>query len=246
MASSTQLALHIADTPKELAHVAADIIVDLCHTAINEQGKFSLALSGGSTPSNLFNLLATPEYSPKIPWEKVLVYWVDERCVAPDHPESNYRVARTELLQKVEATKFYRMKGELPPADAAMAYETLLKQHFDLAEGELPRFDCILLGMGSDGHVASLFPEEDGPLINNRLVVDQYVRKLKSARLTLTLPVINNARACVFMVQGAQKHSVLAKALDILATPELPAHMVHPTNGQLIWVIDEAARKGQE
>ncbi len=244
MPTSTQLSLHVAETPAVLARLAADLIIERCKEAIHRRGNFKIALSGGSTPTSLFRLLATPEYEKCLPWEKVLFYWVDERCVDPDHEDSNYRVARDELLHKVAATKFYRMRGELDPTEAAMGYESLLRQHFDLAPGELPRFDCILLGMGADGHTASLFPEEEGINITDRLVIDQHIAKLKSDRLTLTLPVLNNARCCIFMIQGAEKHEVLAKALNILGSPDLPAQKVKPVDGELIWVVDESARRG--
>lgn len=244
MPKSTLLALHVTESPESLATLTADLLVEKCHNAITARGNFSLTLSGGKTPRQLFNLLATPKYSKQIPWEKVSVYWVDERCVDPDHENSNYRVARDELLHKVEATKFYRMRGEQPPEEAAKAYETLLQEHFSLHPGEFPRFDLILLGMGDDGHIASLFPEEDGIHIQDKIVIDQYVHKLNSARLSLTLPVLNNARCCLFMVQGKEKHPVVSKALNILATPELPAQKVRPEKGELIWVIDESARQG--
>ncbi|UZP68705.1 6-phosphogluconolactonase [Desulfovibrio mangrovi] len=244
MPTSTQLSLHVAENPETLARLAAKLVIERCQKAIAERGTFTIALSGGKTPTLLFQLLATPEFQKSLPWEKVLFYWVDERCVDPDHSDSNYRVARDELLQKVEATKFYRMRGELDPEEAAQAYERLLRQHFELGAGELPRFDCILLGMGADGHVASLFPEEEGINIKDRLVIDQRISKLKSDRLTLTLPVLNNARCCIFMVQGKEKHEVLAKALNILGSPDLPAQKVKPVNGELIWVVDEDARQG--
>ncbi len=246
MRSSTHLSLHVTPTPEALAQVTAQLLVDQCTQSIAERGHFTLALSGGSTPRALFHLLASEPYRSTIPWEKVEFYWVDERCVDPDSPESNYRVARDELLHMVSATKFYRIKGELDPAEAAQAYDHLLRQHFELGSGELPRFDCALLGMGEDGHIASLFPGEDGLDITDRLVIDQRVRALKSDRISLTLPVLNNARCCLFMVQGARKHAALSKALDLLATPELPAQRIRPTNGALIWVIDDAARTGKE
>lgn len=244
MPTSTQLSLHVAETPESMARLAAELLIERCKRAIDDHGTFSVALSGGRTPTLLFRLLSSPEFQNCMPWEKVLFYWVDERCVDPDHPDSNYRVARDELLHKVEATKFYRMRGELDPEEAAQTYERLLRQHFELGPDDLPRFDCILLGMGEDGHVASLFPEEEGINIKDRLVVDQHIRKLKSDRLTLTLPVLNNARCCIFMVQGREKHAVLAKALNLLGSPDLPAQRVKPTNGELIWVVDEQARRG--
>jgi 6-phosphogluconolactonase len=203
-----------------------------------------VALSGGSTPIPLFRLLAGRDWAERLPWEKIHLYWVDERCVGPEHADSNYGMARRELLSQVPATRYYRMKGEATPESAAQSYENLLREHFRLGPGELPKFDFILLGMGGDGHTGSLFSGSPGLLEKKRLVIDQYVPELKADRLTLTLPVLNNARCCLFLVNGAEKHAVLAKALDLLATPSLPAQMVRPGFGDLIWIVDEQAALG--
>lgn len=242
---SIHLSLHIHKDPSAMAERAAHLLAELCEQAIAERGIFNIALSGGSTPVPLFRLISSPDWAERLPWEKIAVYWVDERCVGPENPQSNYGVARRDLLSHVQATRFYRMKGELDPVDAARAYEDLLRDHFRLLPGEFPRFDCVLLGMGSDGHTASLFPGEPGLYEGDRLVVDQYVRSLKTDRLTMTLPVLNNARYCMFLVSGAEKHEVLSRALNLLAEPSLPAQLVRPPLGELVWIVDEAAALGK-
>ncbi|OBQ57481.1 6-phosphogluconolactonase [Halodesulfovibrio spirochaetisodalis] len=243
MTKTIDLSLSVTDSPKQLAHHAAQLFIERCRDAIEKRGEYNVALSGGHTPKLFFETLAA-NFGSEIPWEKVNFYWVDERCVGPDDEQSNYRLAKEELLHKVAATHFYRMKGEVNSQDAADEYESLLRRHFKLGAGQLPRFDFILLGMGPDGHTASLFPGYDGIEITNRLVTDQYIREMESWRITLTLPVLNNARACVFLIQGKEKHSVLAKALDLLGERNLPAQRVQPANGKLYWIVDQGAFAG--
>ena len=227
-----------------MAERAAHLFAGYCEEAVAERGVFTVALSGGYSPIPLFRLLADKDWADRLPWEKMHIYWVDERCVGPDHADSNYGMARRELLSRVPATRYYRMKGEEAPERAAKAYEDMLRDHFRLAPGEIPRFDFILLGMGDDGHTGSLFAGSPG-LSEQRLVIDQYVPERKADRLTLTLSVLNNARCCLFLVNGAEKHGVLAKALDLLAKPCLPAQMVRP-GGDLIWIVDEQAASGEK
>lgn len=244
MTKTIDLTLSVTESPQNLARHAATIFVDRCHDAIEKRGEYNVAISGGHTPKLFFEVLASSQFCADIPWEKVNFYWVDERCVGPDDEQSNYRLAREELLHKVSATHFYRMKGEINSQEAADEYESLLRRHFQLGEGEVPRFDFILLGMGPDGHTASLFPGYDGIEITSRLVTDQYIREMEAWRITLTLPVLNNARACVFLIQGKEKHGVLAKALDLLGERTLPAQRVQPDKGRLYWVVDQDAYNG--
>ena len=244
MTKTIDLSLTVTDSPTKLAEHAAQLFVEQCHEAITKRGTANVALSGGRTPKLFFETLASERFCADIPWEKVNFYWVDERGVSPDDEQSNYRLAREELLHKVAATHFYRMKGEISTDQAADQYESLLRQHFELAEGELPRFDFILLGMGPDGHTASLFPGYDGIEIKDRLVIDQYNREMGSWRISLTLPVLNNARACVFLIQGKEKHDVLVQALNLLGDRTLPAQQVQPSRGKLYWIVDEAAYNG--
>lgn len=229
-----------------MAERAAHIFAQACEESIAERGIFRVAISGGTTPTPLFRLLSRRDWADRLPWQDIAFYWVDERCVGPDHPESNYGMARRELLGNVPATHYYRMRGDENAEEAALKYEELLKRDFNLKGNELPRFDFMLLGMGADGHTGSIFP--NSPILSEkkRLVSDVYVPELKADRITLTLPVINNSRRCMFMVSGADKHKTLARVLDLLDEPTLPAQKVRPQAGDLIWIVDQAAARGED
>ena len=242
---SINLSLHVHKNPAAMAERAAHIFTAACEEAVAERGVFQVALSGGHTPGPFLRLLAQPDWAIRLPWDKINIFWVDERCVGPDDPQSNYGLARRELLAHVPATHYYRMRGDIEPEEAAANYENLLREEFALGPGELPRFDFMLLGMGADGHTGSIFPNSPVLAEKKRLVADVYVPERKADRLTLTLPVLNNARLCMFMVNGAEKHGVLARALDLLKEPELPAQLVKPHFGDLVWIVDEAAATGQ-
>ena len=246
--------LHVHRDVGELARHAARLLADTCRTAVAGRGVFRMAVSGGSTPVHLFRLLASQEWATTLPWDRMAIFWVDERCVAPDDPQSNFGMTRRELLEHLPngpATVWHaRMEGELEPAVAAARYEELLRREFGLATGDLPRFDLILLGMGPDGHTASLFPGTTALDEQTRLVTSLYVPKLQSYRLSLTFPVLNNARCCCFMVAGADKHAALSRVCDLpdATGPQddtLPAQRVRPTDGELLWLVDEAAAQGQ-
>lgn len=241
---SIHLSLHIHKNPAAMAERAAHIFAEECEHAVNERGIFRVALSGGQTPIPLFRLLAKSDWADRLPWDKINIFWVDERSVGPDHPESNYGMARRELLSHVPATHFFRMRGDSDAVEEANRYEKLIREEFKLSGNELPRFDFMLLGMGADGHTASIFPKS--PLIEEkkRLVADVYVPELKSDRISLTLPVINHSRMCMFMVEGSEKHRALSEVLNLLTEPTLPAQLVRPGAGELIWIVDEAAAKG--
>lgn len=241
---SIHLSLHIHKNPEAMAERAAHIFAAACEEAISERGVFRAAISGGQTPIPLFRLLARSDWAERLPWDKMTFFWVDERGVGPDHPDSNYGMARRELLSHVPATHFYRMRGDEDAIEEANRYEKLLRQDFNLNPGELPRFDFMLLGMGADGHIASIFP--NSPLLaeKKRLVADVYVPERKADRITLTLPVINNSRLCMFMVEGKDKHLALSSALNLLTEPRLPAQLVRPVVGDLVWIVDEAAARG--
>lgn len=244
MIRSTHLSLLVTESPRAMALKAAEHIESRCKEALGKRGHFTLAISGGKTPIELFRLLSTPEWVKRIAWEKTSLYWVDEHCVPTDSPESNYGMARAELLGHIPLTRFYRIKGEDDPVQAADQYERFLREHFELAEGEFPRFDCILLGVGDDGHIGSIFPGYTAATEKKRLVVDQYLHSLKSSRVTMTLPVLNNSRSCIFMASGKEKHPILSISLNLMSDPTLPAQMVRPSKGQLCWIIDEAAYRG--
>lgn len=231
-----------------VAECAAGLLAARCAEAVAKRGVFTLALSGGSTPLALFRLLRTDAWKARIDWAHTRVFWVDERCVAPDDPASNYGVANRELLAHVPAAEIYPMDGEIDPGESAVAYEEVLREHVPAEEGG-PRLDCALLGMGDDGHIASLFPRspllEPDALGSGRLTGAAVARHLEprpeSRRITLSLPMINASRCCLFLATGEGKRTRLRQALDVLAPAELPVQRVRPEDGELIWVADGAA-----
>jgi 6-phosphogluconolactonase len=234
-------------TPQELFEAAAEEVVRAANQAVAQRGRFTLALSGGSTPKNLYTLLATNART-SLPWDRTYFFWSDERHVPPSDPESNYRMAEEAMLSKVPvaASNVFRVPTENPDAAAAAeAYEQTLRKFFTVEAGQLPRFDLILLGMGPDGHTASLFPETAALRERSRLVVANWVEKLKTSRITFTLPLLNAARCVAFLVSGTDKASVLHEVLEGNAPGEqYPAKLVHPADGKLIWFLDRAAASG--
>jgi 6-phosphogluconolactonase len=234
-------------TPEALGEAAAREFLIRARAAIAARGRYSVALSGGSTPRQLYRALA--ERGPgEIPWPAIHLFWGDERAVPPDHPQSNYRAARAELLSKVPvpAANVHRLRGEETPERAAALYEEELRRFFGFAAGSegghFPRFDLILLGMGDDGHTASLFPHSPALDEGERWVVANPVPALATTRLTLTLPVLNAAACVLFLVAGTGKAATLAEVLEGQARPrELPAQAVRPVDGELIWMLDQAA-----
>jgi 6-phosphogluconolactonase len=234
--------IRILDTPSELFQAAAEEFEKLANTAVQTRGKFIVALSGGSTPRGMFKLLAGDKFA-SLPWSKFYFFWGDERHVPPDHPDSNYRMAYEALLSKVPVPKenVFRVSTENKDADAAArAYEETLKGFFKLRPGEVPRFDLILLGMGPDGHTASLFPDSVALHEDERLVVANWVEKFKTFRITFTYPVINNAACVTFLVAGEDKAPALHEVLEN-KNSGLPAQRVRPSNGRLIWLVDRPA-----
>jgi 6-phosphogluconolactonase len=228
----------------DLAQQAAAEFVRLAQLAIREKGRFAVALSGGSTPAALYSLLATPAFSPQIPWRQVHLFWGDERCVPPHHPESNYRMVREALLSKIQipGANVHRMAGEKEPQVAAAKYEEELTDFFQLAPGAFPRFDLILLGLGEDGHTASLFPGTDVLEERKRFVAANYVAKLNAYRLTLTSPVLNHGGVVMFLIAGASKAPIVKEILrDDEQAAGFPATQVQPIDGRLVWLITEDA-----
>jgi 6-phosphogluconolactonase len=234
-------------TPQELFEAAAEEVVRAANQAVAQRGRFTLSLSGGSTPKNLYTLLATNART-SLPWDRTYFFWSDERHVPPSDPESNYRMAEEAMLSKVPvaASNVFRVPTENPDAAAAAeAYEQTLRKFFTVEAGQLPRFDLILLGMGPDGHTASLFPETAALRERSRLVVANWVEKLKTSRITFTLPLLNAARCVAFLVSGTDKASVLHEVLEGNAPGEqYPAKLVRPADGKLIWFLDRAAASG--
>jgi 6-phosphogluconolactonase len=224
-----------------LARAAAGHFVALSAQAVSAHGRFAVALSGGSTPKTMYSLLATPEFAARLDWTRVHIFWGDERCVPPEHPDSNYRMAREALLDHVPipAGNVYRIHGELEPAEAADDYERTLQAFFTHRQ---PRFDLILLGMGDDGHTASLFPGTAAIHEQTRWVVAHYVEKLRTWRVTLTPVVINAAANVTFVVAGAGKAECLSQVLTGPYQPDvLPAQIVRPADGHLLWLLDADA-----
>ena len=228
----------------DLNRRAAEEFIRLTGRSVQSAGRFAVALSGGSTPRGLYELLASDSYRGRIPWPKVHFFWGDERCVAPDHPESNYRMAREALLAgiSIPAENVHRMAGEKEPAAAAGEYENELKKFFHLAGGALPRFDLILLGLGEEGHTASLFPGSAALAESKCMVMAHYVEKLKAHRLTLTLPVLNHGAEVVFLVSGSNKAKIVKEALaGDGAAAVLPAARVRPSSGRVTWMLTQDA-----
>jgi 6-phosphogluconolactonase len=224
----------------DLSERAAEEFVRLARQAIQLAGRFTVALSGGSTPKALYARLALPGYAERILWDRVHLFWGDERCVPPDHPESNYRMVQDSFLSNIQipAENLHRMAGEKEPKVAAAEYEAQLKRFFKLTDGALPRFDLILLGLGDDGHTASLFPGSAALNDEKHLVVADYVEKLKSMRLTLTLPVLNEGAEVVFLVAGASKAAIVKELFSEKASAAIfPASKIQPRIGNLIWMI---------
>lgn len=238
----TQPEIRILKTATDLFEAAAAEFAAQASAAVRAVGRFSVALSGGSTPRTLYSLLAT---KPNIPWDKIYIFWGDERHVPPDQPESNYRMANQALLSKVPvpAGNVFRVRAEEKDASAAaLQYERTLKDFFHLAPGEFPRFDLILLGVGPDGHTASLFPGTSALSETRRLVVANWVPKFNIDRITFTFPVLNAAACVMFLLSGADKAATLHEVLENKSA-DLPSQKVSPTNGKLIWLVDEPAAR---
>lgn len=220
---------------------AADWFVIWSNKAIAERGIFTVALSGGSTPRKLYELLASGEYQAQIDFTKVHFFFGDERNVQPDSDDSNYKMAHDALFSKINAPNVYRVKGELAAIDAANDYEQILRDFF---QNETPHFDLILLGLGTDGHTASLFP--DSPALDEqvRFFTENWVEKFGAYRLTLTLPAINNARTILFIVTGADKAQIVTQIMQSEPSEiKFPARRINPIDGKLIWLLDVEAFK---
>lgn len=224
-----------------VAREAAGHFVRLARQGTESRGRFSVALSGGSTPAVLYQLLAEKPYRDQITWEAVHLFWGDERCVPPGDPDSNYRLANEALVSHVPipTDNVHRMPGELEPEAAARAYVRDLEDYFC---GPRPRFDLVLLGLGNDGHTASLFPESSALREAERMVVavEAHYRDRPAHRVTLTLPAINSARQVLFLVAGSAKAEILRAVLEG-PVGRLPAQEIRPTAGQLTWLVDAAA-----
>ena len=242
MPSPTPPDLHVYEDPEAVARAVARRFVELAREAVESHGRFAVALAGGSTPKRVYELLATEEFSGQVRWERVHLFFGDERAVPPEHPESNFRMARSALLSRVPipSDNVRRMRGEGDAEDAALAYEGELRAFF--ADAPWPRFDLVLLGIGDDGHTASLFPHTPALRELTRWAVANPVEKLKTVRLTLTAPAINHAAHVLFIVTGAAKRERLQEVIAGPPDPErLPAQLIRPVRGTLEWFLDRAA-----
>jgi 6-phosphogluconolactonase len=238
----------VAADAEALCRAAAGVFQRASADALAARGVFTVALSGGSTPRGLYSLLASDEaFRSAIAWDCGEFFWSDERHVPPDHPESNYRMAEEALLSRVpvKANRIHRVRAELPdPSVAAIAYEVDIRRTFD-SYGEIPHFDLILLGLGADGHTASLFPGTPALAERSRLVTANRVETLGVDRITMTYPLLNAARLVMFVAAGTEKAAAVKAVLrPDPGTPELPARLVQPGDGQVMWVLDGAAAGG--
>jgi 6-phosphogluconolactonase len=240
MASEPQV--RVFGSPQELFRASAEKFCAVGAGAIQTHGKFSVALSGGSTPRGLHQELVT-DFSSKLAWHKVFFFWGDERHVPPDSSDSNYRMAKETLLSKlpIPAENIFRIPSELADAkEAAKKYEQTLEKFFRPDQNSFPRFDFILLGMGPDGHTASLFPGTAALEEKDRFVAANWVEKLNTFRITLTYPVLNSAAAVMFLVSGDEKAEMVRRALKEPAA-NLPCQRVRPEHGELLWYLDKGA-----
>ncbi len=235
--------LHAHQNAEELARGGAQLFVDGVAEALRARGRFRVALSGGSTPRRVYELLATPDFSSRIDWNRVDLFWGDERYVPADARESNYRMTAEALLDHVPVppANIHRVPTEIsPPSAAASAYEDEIRQVFG-EPTSVPEFDLIYLGLGSNGHTASLFPHSPALHESSRLVVADFVAEVNSWRISMTLPLLNQGRVVAFLIEGAQKAQVLSEVLLGPRDPErLPAQLISP-QGQLLWMVDAAA-----
>src|SRR5271170_1824510 len=247
MAQTIEVLYYVDATADAVTRRTAQYFTDGIRAAAGARGKAKIAISGGHTPKNAFALLADPsaQYREQIPWENLELYWVDERCVPPDHPDSNYRMTREAMLSKVplKSEDVFRIEGEFDPETAAARYETAIRGQFRLEGAEVPRFDVLALGMGDDGHTASLFPHTAGLHELGRVAIANHVPQQKETwRVTLTWPVIIEASEIFFLIGGKAKADPLHRVLQGAYDPEtLPSQLIQPKSGKLLLLLDKDA-----
>ena len=246
MARTTQVEYRVYDGADALSRAAAEHFLEAAQAAVAARGLARIAISGGHTPEKTFELLANPAetFLKSMPWGQIELYFVDERCVPPDNKDSNYRMTREALIEKVplKPEQVFRMEGELEPELAAARYETVIRSQFRLEGAEVPRFDVLALGMGDDGHTASLFPHTDAIHELGRVVVANHVPQKNTWRVTLTWPVIIEARDVFFLIGGKDKADPLHRVLQGPYEPEtLPSQLIQPKSGKLLMLLDRDA-----
>lgn len=236
--------VEVYKTAEAAAARGAELFLSAAREALAARGRFSVALSGGTSPIPLFRCLAARAPFAEVDWSAVHVFWADERCVPPDHPESNFCLARDHFLSKLPApgAVIHRVAGELLPEEAARRYEEELTSSFPAEE--TPVFDLLFLGLGSDGHTASLFPDMDLESFYPRRAVAVYVEKLRSSRVTLTLPVLTGARRVIFFVTGAGKAAIVGEILGDGEDGRYPASRVAARSARVTWLLDTEAAGG--
>ena len=245
MAQESEIRI-LADT-QAVALAAADEFVRLSREALQRKGKFTVALSGGSTPKTLYSILAEraqQKIGPEIPWAQIHLFFGDERHVPPDHSDSNYRMANDAMISKVPipSANVHRIHTENQDAAAAAAdYDRTLVEVLGLSSNALPRFDLILLGMGPDGHTASLFPGTAGVQELSKRVIANWVPKFNSFRVTFTRPVLNNAAEVMLLICGADKAPALAEVMGSGDPNTYPIKYVQPRDGKVLWLLDKDA-----
>jgi 6-phosphogluconolactonase len=235
----------VTENADVLTEEAANLFVESAQLAVSAHDMFCVALSGGSTPRPLYEKLALPPYRDQIDWHRMQVFFSDERFVPPDSPESNFHMANQALLSKVDIPeRFIHQVAtvDVSPAESAELYEEGIRRVLEVGLAEIPRFDLILLGLGPDGHTASLFPGSEALDVTDRIVAANFVAKLDAWRITFTYPLINAARRVVFLVQGEDKAEVVARVWS--GDTDLPAARVKPATGELLWLLDAAAAAG--
>jgi 6-phosphogluconolactonase len=246
MARKLKIVYYVEPNSAALASRAAQYFVEMAEEAVAARGRARIAISGGSTPKATFQLLAdrNQPWHSRMPWDRLELYWVDERCVPPDDEESNFRMTREALLDRVpmRPEQIHRMEGELDPREAAARYESGLRNNFRLEGAEAPSFDLVQLGIGPDGHTASLFPHTEALNEMMRLVAANHVPQVDKWRLTLTWPVINHARSVFFLIGGNDKADVLNEVLTGPRDVErLPSQLIWPSSGILTLILDRSA-----
>ena len=232
----------VFESPDDLGRAAARLFLRLALEETGRKGLFTVALSGGSTPGPFFTILAT-EFRGLIPWDRVHFFWGDERCVPPGDAESNFNSARESLLSKIDIPEnnVHRIKGELEPEEAARAYEDEIRAFFSTPPPRTPSLDLVFLGIGEDGHTLSLFPGSKALAEKKKLVAANYVDRLGSWRITMTLRLVNNASRVAFLVSGERKDNILREVLNSGGNPRYPAQMIRPAKGELFLFADKSS-----
>lgn len=232
--------IHVDEDPETLSRTCAELFVTLAERRLAEADRFGVVLSGGTTPNRMYELLAAQPLRDKVDWARVHIFWSDERCVPPEDPRSNFGMARGALLSHIpiDESNIHRVRGELPAPAAAADYQADLERYF--GGGEC-RFDLVLLGLGDDGHTASLFPGSTALLERRLWVVKAAPPSPGPDRVSLTFPALNVAACVMFMVSGSEKAEMVSRVLTDFSSPPLPAQLVAPRRGELRWMLDRQA-----